>query len=253
MRAPVRVIKPKVTQAAARHEVPGGPDRRPRTTSSSGSTSTCSWRRATRSPSARVGFDTPAGLYHIQNKAVDPAWHVPNSAWAGDLAGTVDPRRRARQPAQGALARHLQRRRHPRHRRDLLAGPRRLPRLHPDGDPGRDRALRPGPGRRADLHRLGVRPARSFVDRRLPPNPAPASRFRRSVCRMQRVPMKMPAFPLAQHRVPHRRGVARALDRVPGRDGLLVLVREPGLDELSPRRHPPVLRVDEEDTHSGRG
>ena len=21
-----------------------------------------------------VGFDTPAGLYHIQNKAVDPAW-----------------------------------------------------------------------------------------------------------------------------------------------------------------------------------
>ena len=26
-----------------------------------------------------VGFDTPAGLYHIQNKAVDPAWSVPNS------------------------------------------------------------------------------------------------------------------------------------------------------------------------------
>jgi lipoprotein-anchoring transpeptidase ErfK/SrfK len=38
-----------------------------------------------------VGFDTPAGLYHIQNKAIDPAWHVPNSAWAGDLAGTVVP------------------------------------------------------------------------------------------------------------------------------------------------------------------
>jgi hypothetical protein len=34
---------------------------------------------------------------------------------------------------------------------------------------------------------------------------------------------------------------------------LLVLVREPGFGELSPRRHPPVLRVDEEDTHSGRG
>jgi lipoprotein-anchoring transpeptidase ErfK/SrfK len=38
-----------------------------------------------------VGFDTPAGLYHIQNKAVDPAWSVPNSDWAGDLAGTVVP------------------------------------------------------------------------------------------------------------------------------------------------------------------
>ena len=36
-----------------------------------------------------VGFDTPAGLYHIQNKAVDPAWTVPNSDWAGDLAGSV--------------------------------------------------------------------------------------------------------------------------------------------------------------------
>jgi lipoprotein-anchoring transpeptidase ErfK/SrfK len=38
-----------------------------------------------------VGFDTPAGLYHIQNKAVNPAWSVPNSGWAGDLAGTVVP------------------------------------------------------------------------------------------------------------------------------------------------------------------
>ncbi len=38
-----------------------------------------------------VGFDTPAGMYHIQNKAIDPAWHVPQSDWAGDLAGTVVP------------------------------------------------------------------------------------------------------------------------------------------------------------------
>jgi lipoprotein-anchoring transpeptidase ErfK/SrfK len=35
----------------------------------------------------QVGLDTPAGLYHIQDKQVDPTWHVPNSAWAGDLAG----------------------------------------------------------------------------------------------------------------------------------------------------------------------
>jgi lipoprotein-anchoring transpeptidase ErfK/SrfK len=39
----------------------------------------------------QVGLETPAGLYHIQNKAVNPAWSVPNSAWAGDLAGQVIP------------------------------------------------------------------------------------------------------------------------------------------------------------------
>ena len=39
----------------------------------------------------QAGLDTPAGKYNIQNKAVDPAWHVPNSAWAGDLAGQVIP------------------------------------------------------------------------------------------------------------------------------------------------------------------
>ena len=37
------------------------------------------------------GFDTPAGVYNIQNKAVDPAWSVPDSDWAGSLAGTVVP------------------------------------------------------------------------------------------------------------------------------------------------------------------
>jgi lipoprotein-anchoring transpeptidase ErfK/SrfK len=45
-----------------------------------------------------LGFDTPAGLYHIQNKAVDPAWHVPNSDWAGELAGTVVPGGTAENP-----------------------------------------------------------------------------------------------------------------------------------------------------------
>jgi murein L,D-transpeptidase YcbB/YkuD len=37
----------------------------------------------------QVGLETPAGLYHVQNKAVNPDWHVPNSPWAGDLAGKV--------------------------------------------------------------------------------------------------------------------------------------------------------------------
>ena len=38
-----------------------------------------------------VGFATPAGLYQIRNKAVNPAWYVPNKPWAGDLAGKVVP------------------------------------------------------------------------------------------------------------------------------------------------------------------
>jgi lipoprotein-anchoring transpeptidase ErfK/SrfK len=39
----------------------------------------------------QIGLETPAGLYHIQNKAVNPAWNVPNSPWAGSLAGSVIP------------------------------------------------------------------------------------------------------------------------------------------------------------------
>ena len=39
----------------------------------------------------QVGLETPAGLYKIQNKAVNPAWTVPNSPWAGSLAGQVIP------------------------------------------------------------------------------------------------------------------------------------------------------------------
>jgi hypothetical protein len=37
----------------------------------------------------KVGMDTPRGLYQIQNKAVNPDWYVPDSEWAGDLAGEV--------------------------------------------------------------------------------------------------------------------------------------------------------------------
>jgi lipoprotein-anchoring transpeptidase ErfK/SrfK len=39
----------------------------------------------------KAGHDTPAGQYTIGNKAENPSWHVPNSAWAGSLAGTVVP------------------------------------------------------------------------------------------------------------------------------------------------------------------
>ena len=37
------------------------------------------------------GLETPAGLYHIQEMQVNPSWHVPNSPWAGSLAGQVIP------------------------------------------------------------------------------------------------------------------------------------------------------------------
>jgi lipoprotein-anchoring transpeptidase ErfK/SrfK len=37
------------------------------------------------------GLETPAGLYDIQDKQVDPTWHVPNADWAGDLAGKTIP------------------------------------------------------------------------------------------------------------------------------------------------------------------
>jgi len=39
----------------------------------------------------RQGLETPAGLYDVQSKQVNPSWHVPNSDWAGDLAGRVIP------------------------------------------------------------------------------------------------------------------------------------------------------------------
>jgi lipoprotein-anchoring transpeptidase ErfK/SrfK len=38
-----------------------------------------------------AGLDTPAGRYTIANKAVNPAWHVPTSDWAGSLGGSVIP------------------------------------------------------------------------------------------------------------------------------------------------------------------
>jgi lipoprotein-anchoring transpeptidase ErfK/SrfK len=35
----------------------------------------------------QAGLETPEGLYHIESKEVDPTWHVPESSWAGSLAG----------------------------------------------------------------------------------------------------------------------------------------------------------------------
>ena len=98
---------------------------------------------------------------------MDPSWHVPNSAWAGSLAGQVIPPG----PADPLKARWIgifdgagihgtdERR---------LARHRRLARLRPHGDPRRDRPLRPRPGRGPDLHPIAAQ--------------GPAPTLRRSSC-----------------------------------------------------------------------
>jgi hypothetical protein len=48
----------------------------------------------------QAGLDTPAGLYNIQNKAENPSWHVPESDWAGELAGQVIPPDDPRNPIE---------------------------------------------------------------------------------------------------------------------------------------------------------
>jgi lipoprotein-anchoring transpeptidase ErfK/SrfK len=90
VRAPVRILKPKVTQAqlADKYPIVLIADRY--------NFKLRLYKRLQLQKEYTVavgalGFDTPAGLYHIQNKAVNPAWSVPNSEWAGSLAGTVVP------------------------------------------------------------------------------------------------------------------------------------------------------------------
>jgi lipoprotein-anchoring transpeptidase ErfK/SrfK len=90
VRAPVRILKPKVTQAelADKYPVILVVERY--------NFKLRLYKRLAHQKDYTIavgalGFDTPAGLYHIQNKAVNPAWSVPNSDWAGDLAGTVVP------------------------------------------------------------------------------------------------------------------------------------------------------------------
>jgi lipoprotein-anchoring transpeptidase ErfK/SrfK len=39
----------------------------------------------------QAGHGTPAGMYSITSKQVNPAWYVPNSDWAGSLQGQVIP------------------------------------------------------------------------------------------------------------------------------------------------------------------
>ena len=101
----------------------------------------------------QAGLETPAGLYTINDKQMNPSWHVPLSAWAGDLAGRIIPPG----PADPIKARwmgfwdgagihgtdeiSL----------DRLGG---VARLHPDDDPRRRGALSARPAAHSDLRRL---------------------------------------------------------------------------------------------------
>jgi lipoprotein-anchoring transpeptidase ErfK/SrfK len=97
VKAPAEVVKPKVTRAqlADKYPVVLVADRP--------SFQLKLYKRLRLSKSytvafGQVGFDTPAGLYHIQNKAVNPAWSVPKKPWAGSLGGTVVPGGSAENP-----------------------------------------------------------------------------------------------------------------------------------------------------------
>jgi lipoprotein-anchoring transpeptidase ErfK/SrfK len=90
VRAPTRVIKPKVTRAELAEKYPVVLVAE-RNAFQLKLYKSLKLQKSYTIAVGALGYDTPAGLYHIQNKAVNPAWSVPNSDWAGDLAGTVVP------------------------------------------------------------------------------------------------------------------------------------------------------------------
>ena len=219
----------------------------------------------------QVGLETPAGLYHIENKAVNPAWSVPNSAWAGSLAGRGHPRRDGAEPAEGALAGDLRRRGDPRHERRRLDRQRGLARLHPDAHPGRDRPVRPRSRRRSGLHRLTPSGPRRRCRSRDPATDGSGACRRRDrphrdllpagrgqggvvigVSKHERADEDTPLTP-AHDRVPHRRRVAGPLDAVPRARRERTPGHHAGVDELALGGDLTRVGVDEEHGHVARG
>lgn len=88
VRVPATVLKPKVTtkelKARYRHFIAISRSRRELRLFVNGRLA-----KTYRVGIGAVGFDTPAGIYEVETKAANPAWYVPNSDWAGDLAGKV--------------------------------------------------------------------------------------------------------------------------------------------------------------------
>jgi lipoprotein-anchoring transpeptidase ErfK/SrfK len=88
--ARVDLVRPKVTRGEVAKRYPSY------LTLDRGTFTLRLWKRLKLAKSYTVavgqeGLETPEGLYHIQEKQVNPSWHVPNSAWAGSLAGKVIP------------------------------------------------------------------------------------------------------------------------------------------------------------------
>jgi lipoprotein-anchoring transpeptidase ErfK/SrfK len=90
LRAPVKRTKPSVTTAdlASKYPVFVTVDR--------GNFTLRLWKNLKLAKSYPIavgmqGLETPAGTYTIDDKQVNPSWHVPNSPWAGSLAGQVIP------------------------------------------------------------------------------------------------------------------------------------------------------------------
>ena len=87
--AHTRHTQPKVTDGRPQAQVRHGHRRQPRPVPPAAVQGRSSPRRPSASPSGRSAWRRRPGQYTIANKAVNPAWHVPNSAWAGKLAGKV--------------------------------------------------------------------------------------------------------------------------------------------------------------------
>jgi lipoprotein-anchoring transpeptidase ErfK/SrfK len=88
--AHVHAVKPKITKSEVAAEYPSY------LTLDRGTFTLRLWKHLKLAKEYTVavgmeGLETPEGLYEIQEKEVNPPWHVPNSAWAGDLAGQTIP------------------------------------------------------------------------------------------------------------------------------------------------------------------
>lgn len=90
VKAPVQKVKPEVSTAELAQKYPTY------LTIDRGNFTLRLWKNLKLAKTYTVavgqqGLETPAGTYSIDDKQVDPSWHVPDSAWAGDLAGRVIP------------------------------------------------------------------------------------------------------------------------------------------------------------------
>ena len=86
--APVETVEPDVTKADLAEQYPTY------ITVDQGSFTVTLWKNLEPAQEYTVAvgqpaYPTPTGLYSVTNKQIDPVWSVPNSDWAGELAGTT--------------------------------------------------------------------------------------------------------------------------------------------------------------------